>query len=227
METVLVIRSCKSDMSSYNGFIWPTSGHVSATDWEPTNECGNGLHGFLWGEGDGNLGDHSPDSKWLVVSVKESDIIDLSGKVKFPEGDVVFCGTRYEATEYLKNNGGAGRAIIGGTSISGYKGTSTSGDYGTSTSGDYGTSTSGYYGTSTSGNKGKSTSGDYGTSTSGYKGTSTSGDSGTSTSGEGGIIHIKWYDGKRYRIVTGYVGEEGIEANVAYVVVDGKLTKKV
>ena len=194
-ETALVLRQCKSDMSSYNNFVWPTSGHVCAPDWEPTKECGKGLHGFLWGEGDGSLADHSPESKWLVVSVKTADIIDLSGKVKFPEGEVVFCGTRYEATEYLKNNGGAGRAIIGGTSTSGFNGTSTSG----------------YNGTSTSGNSG----------------TSTSGDNGTSTSGEGGIIHIKWYDIDRYRVATGYVGEDGIESNVEYVVVDGKLTKKV
>jgi len=29
-------------------------------------------------------------------------------------------------------------------------------------------------------------------------------------------VQVKWYDGKRYRIATGYVGENGIEPNVAY-----------
>ena len=79
-ETSLVLHQCNSDMSSYNGFIWPTSGHVSAPDWEPTNECGKGLHGFLWGEGNGDLADHSPDSKWLVVSVKSSILLIYLGR---------------------------------------------------------------------------------------------------------------------------------------------------
>ena len=47
-------------------------------------------------------------------------------------------------------------------------------------------------------------------------GTSTSGDGGTSTSGYGGTLLIRWHDGKRYRIATFYVGEDGIEENVAY-----------
>ena len=55
-----------------------------------------------------------------------------------------------------------------------------------------------------------------GTSTSGDGGTSTSGDGGTSTSGYGGTLLIRWHDGKRYRIATFYVGEDGIEENVAY-----------
>ena len=55
-----------------------------------------------------------------------------------------------------------------------------------------------------------------GTATAGYSGTATAGDSGTATAGYSGILQIKWYDGNRYRITTGYVGEDGIEANVAY-----------
>ena len=55
-----------------------------------------------------------------------------------------------------------------------------------------------------------------GTSTSGDGGTSTSGYGGTSTSGYGGALLIRWHDGKRYRIATFYVGEDGIEENVAY-----------
>jgi len=74
---------------------------------------------------------------------------------------------------------------------------------------------------------GTSTSGDGGTSTSGDGGTSTSGDGGTSTSGDGGIIQIKWWDDKegRYRITTGYVGEDGIEANTKYHLVDTKFVR--
>ena len=43
-------------------------------------------------------------------------------------------------------------------------------------------------------------------------------------SGESGLLAIQWWDGSRYRLAVGYVGED-CEANVWYIVVDGKLTK--
>ena len=52
---VLVLRTCNSDMTSYNKFLWPKSGFVEALDWEAAKRCDNGLHGFLWGEGNGIL----------------------------------------------------------------------------------------------------------------------------------------------------------------------------
>ena len=168
------------------------------------------------GEGYGKLASWNDTVKWLVCEVNKKDIIDLGDKVKFPKCKVVFCGNRKEATDYIISNGAQGKAVIGayvitgdnGTSTSGYNGTSTSGDNGTSKSGVYGTSTSGYNGTSKSGYYGTSTSGDYGTSTSGYKGTSTSGYNGT--------LVIKYLDGIRYKVAVGYVGENGIKANVPY-----------
>jgi hypothetical protein len=72
---------------------------------------------------------------------------------------------------------------------------------------------------------GTATAGEYGTATAGDAGTATAGDSGTATAGDRGEIRIRWYDGRRYRLAVGYVGEEGIEANTAYRVVDGKLVK--
>ena len=46
--------------------------------------------------------------------------------------------------------------------------------------------------------------------------TATAGNRGTATAGDDGILVIKWYDRKRYRISIGYVGEDGIEPNKAY-----------
>jgi len=268
MSEVLVLRTCNKDGGSYNSFRWPLTvgAEVVAPDWNPTPECGGGLHGALHGDGDGSLFRWDYDAVWMVVAVDADTIIDLGGKVKFPRCVVRFVGDRKAATDYLMAHDSMARAVIGslvvsgdcgtstsgdcGTSTSGYRGTSTSGDCGTSTSGDCGTSTSGYRGTSTSGDRGTSTSGDCGTSTSGYRGTSTSGhrgtstsgDCGTSTSGDGGtstsgdygtstsgnrgIVQVKWHDGDRYRITTGYVGEDGIEPNVAYRCdKDGKLVR--
>jgi hypothetical protein len=127
-------------------------------------------------------------------------------------------GTSTSGDRGTSTSGDRGTSTSGywGTSTSGYWGTSISGNCGTSTSGDYGTGTSGYDGTSTSGDYGTSTSGHSGTSISGNWGTSTSGDGGTSTSGQYGTLIIKWWDGNRYRSETAYVGENGIEPNVAY-----------
>jgi hypothetical protein len=248
MTKKLVLRTCKADMTSYEGFQWPSEGIVEAPDWDPDPHCGHGLHGFLRGEGDGRLADWDADAKWLVLEVDADTIVDLQGKVKFPRADVVHVGDRLSATSYLQEQGLKGE-IIGatstsgdlgtsvsgdrgtstsgyrGTSTSGHGGTSTSGDYGTSTSGDYGTSTSGYGGTSTSGHGGTSTSGDYGTSTSGDYGTSTSGYGGKARAGQGGELRIRYYDGIRYRTAIGYVGENGIEPDTFYCVKEGKLVK--
>jgi len=216
VKIAYVLRTCAADMTSHNGrFRWPESGPVALPDWDPKPECGNGLHGFLRGEGDGRLASFAPDAKWLVVKVRLADVIDLAGKVKFPRGVVVFCGDRAGATALIKKKHPRA-TIVGGTSTSGDCGTSTSGDYGTSTSGFRGTSTSGYGGTSTSGDYGTSTSGFRGTSTSGFRGTSTSGDCGTSMAGENGILVIRFWDGRRDRLVVGYVGEGGIKAGVKY-----------
>jgi hypothetical protein len=190
-DDVYVLKVVGQNGEAHRGFVWPLTvgATVTAPDWQPHRECGNGLHGWLWGEGDVSAsGDRhaDPASKWLVLRVAKASIVELDRKVKFPSCVVEFVGLREAAVSRMAELAGAGRQIVYGTSTSGHHGTSTSGDGGTSTSGDGGTSTSGYGGTSTSGDGGTSTSGDGGTSTSGYGGTSTSGDGGTSTSGDGG-----------------------------------------
>ena len=87
--SVLVLRTCAEDGSSHNGFKWPLSGPVEAKDWKPTNECGNGLHGWLWGHGDWSLKNKAEKIHWLVVEVEQASIIDLGGKVKYPKGNVI------------------------------------------------------------------------------------------------------------------------------------------
>ena len=185
-----VLRTCAVDLISYNGFQWPESGYVEAPDWNPAPECGNGLHGFLWGEGNGGLADWSHDAKWLVVKVI-GDYVDLGGKVKFRAGEVVYCGDRIGATAKIVELGAKG-AVIGGTA----------------TAGNDGTATAGYRGTATAGYRGTATAGEYGTAT--------AGEYGTATAGNGGTVMVKYRDGRRYRLAIGYVGEEGIEPNVPY-----------
>ena len=161
----LILRTCNSDMTSYNNFKWPESGLVSAPDWEPKPECGNGLHGLLWGEGDGSFLNWREDAKWLVVEIEE--YVDLQGKVKFPSGNVIHVGNQKTATKYIAENGGAGKAIVGYNATAGDRGTATAGYKGTATAGFCGTATAGFCGTATAGHDGTATAGDDGTATAG------------------------------------------------------------
>ena len=186
----LILRTCNADMTSHNGFKWPRSGHVAAPDWNPEPECGNGLHGFLRGEGDGSLADWSRDAVWLVAEVET--YVDLEGKVKFPVAHVIFAGSRLEATAIVKARY-PDAAVIGANVAVEDGRVAVVGDYGTATAGDKGTATAGDGGTATVGN------------------------GGTATAGRGGMLQIYYYDrNNRRRIATTYVGENGIQPNVKY-----------
>jgi hypothetical protein len=147
-DDVYVLKVVGQNGEAHRGFVWPLTvgATVTAPDWQPHRECGNGLHGWLWGEGDVSAsGDRhaDPASKWLVLRVAKASIVELDRKVKFPSCVVEFVGLREAAVSRMAELAGAGRQIVYGTSTSGHHGTSTSGDGGTSTSGHHGTSTSG------------------------------------------------------------------------------------
>ena len=173
----LVLRCCRHDFTSRDGFQWKKKGTVTAPDWEHRPCCGNGLYGWKHGEGDHSVWEHDESDVWMVLAVKTKSIVKLDGKVKFPTCRVLFTGKREVATALIKEHYPAARVI-----------------YGTATAGNYGTATAGYNGTATAGN--------YGTATAGYN----------------GIIQIKLYDfaARRYRIVLGYIGENGLEAGRKY-----------
>ena len=215
-DTVLILRTCRADGTSYNNFQWPDSGPVEAPDFDPKPRCGGGLHGLLWGEGKVGYLDLSPTAQWKVFRAHVSDVVhgagELTDKCKARRGVVEYSGDREGAIKYLYEHGASGKAVVFGTSTSGDHGTSTSGDFGTSKSGDHGTSKSGAYGTSTSGDFGTSKSGDHGTSTSGYRG--------ISTAGYGGTIAITYWNGKRYETRVATVkdehGDGELEPNTPY-----------
>ena len=165
---VLVLRTSNADGTASNDFKWPEKGKVTCPDFEPTKECGHGLHGALWGEGDGSLFKWDEDAIWQVVEVNEADIIDLVGKVKFPSGNVIHSGDRLTATNLIMS---VRPGVVIGATVTG-------------------------------------------------------GSRATVTGGDGATVTIKWWGGSRYRIAIGYVGEDGIEPNTPYIVVDGKLTPK-
>ena len=207
-EIVYLLRTCDEDLKSRGDFQWPSSGLVSAPDWDPKPECGKGLHGLLSGEGDGSLLSTKDPAKWMVIAAVKSEVVQIDRKVKVPRAYVVFVGSKKVTTDMIVKlcpgsacvfatvtSGESGHSTSGdfGHSISGYSGHSISGEYGHSISGEYGHSISGYGGHSTSGNDGHSISRDYGHSTSGESGHSTSGDFGHSNSGESGHSASGYY----------------------------------
>lgn len=111
---VLVLRTCDKDLRSHSGFQWPKKGLVACDDWKPAAECGNGLHGLLWGVGDASYLSAAKSAKWLVVKVPAADVVDIRNKVKFPGGDVVFCGSRDSAVAHIQKRAPKGSNVVFG-----------------------------------------------------------------------------------------------------------------
>ena len=211
-DAVLVLRTCNADGSSYGGFMWPLEVGAIATapDWNPSSECGGGLHGWMWGCGDWSLKAQSSEIRWIVLEVAKSSIVDLGGKVKFPTCKIVSIHADWAGAMAVIRR-------IGGLKFE----ASATGRYGhASATGDAGhASATGHAGHA-------SATGRYGhASATGYDGHASAGQNGRSRSAEGGIISILWHDGKRPRIAVGYIGEDGIKPNTWYEVVNGKLTE--
>jgi hypothetical protein len=197
-----ILRCNASDLTSNNKFQWVSNGAVEAPDWQPTEECGNGLHGWLWGEGEHTVSYHWDNQKavWLVAAVWLTDVIDLEGKVKFPRAWVVYSGNRDEATREIVKLGskkpvmfvnltaGDNESLVGG-----FQARLTGGNYSTNKGGIRSTNTGGYGSTNTGGygstNKGgngsTNTGGDYSTNTGGYNSTNKGGDYSTNKGGNG------------------------------------------
>ena len=232
-KKVLVLRTCDENLKSRHGsFQWAAvGGETIAPDWNNSPECGNGLHGWLWGCGDWSLKDGSKNPKWLILEVDADEIINLAGKVKFPKAKTLLVVDKWaDAISFIQGHplfelklessasGDSGHASASGSyghaSASGYSGhASASGSCGHA-------SASGYSGhASASGSRGHaSASGSYGHASAGFNG--------QSKAAIGGVISILYFDSNnRARLAVGYPGEDGIEADTWYQVVDGKLTK--
>ena len=228
---VLILRTNDKNNQSRGDFQYPTKGYVEAPDWEATNECGFGLHGALKGVGNGCLFNWNNDAIWMVLEVKESEIINLGDKVKFKGGNIVYSGTRQEATKLLydvyRNVGIIGldyhsdkkEMIVGGyysTLTGGYNSTLTGGNE-SILSGDFGsTLIGGNYSTLTGGDYSTLTGGNWSTLIGGNRSTLTGGIGSTLSGGDNSVLRFKYWDESRDRIKTYYVGENGVKPNTKY-----------
>ena len=228
-----------------NGFQYPELGEVEAPDFDPKPECGHGLHGFLWGKGNGALAFYTGTEVWKVIAVEENgNLIHIDQeKVKFKNGTIVFSGTRKEATDFLrpllpqemvdktiigeflqvgdgeKTIGGDYSTVSGGnhsTISGGYSSTVSGGNHSTISGGSAST-VSGGYGSTVSGGHGSTVSGgDYSTVSGGNHSIVSGGDSSTVSGGDSSQLRITHWNGNKYRTAIAYVGENEIEPNTKY-----------
>jgi len=182
-HTAYMLRTCNSDMTSRGGFRWKKRGYVEAPDWSDKAECGNGLHGLLWGCGDAGYCDISPEAIWLVCMIDMRTVVDLGGKIKVPYCSVVFARDRDSAVSKIIGLGAQDKSVVFARKIGGNFSVLTGGYGSTLTGGDYSVLT------------GR--------------------DDSVLNGGYGSTLSIRYYDGYRYRIAIGYVGE-GLKAGVAY-----------
>ncbi len=197
---VLILRSCHAGFKARGGFQWPNQvgAVVTPARWDSSAECGNGLHGFLKGEGCGSLADWSETAEWLVIEADTTSVVNLGGeKVKVPQCVIVYVGQgdsavakRIDCLAFMASKGQLGEAPIGRVALAlGDRSTLTGGDRSTLTGGDRSTLTGGDGSTLTGGYRSTLTGGDGSTLTGGHRSTLTGGDGST-------LLFKFWHDSK-------------------------------
>ena len=141
----LVLKSLKPNLTAHGGFQWPESGMIAAPDWSEYPVCGQGLHGWLWGAGDASLQVTGEDVKWLVLSVDADKVVELDGKVKFPDCEVIYCGSRETAVMIIAAYAPAGTktmfvtmAVGSGSTVDAGDGSTVKAGYGSMVKAGYG-----------------------------------------------------------------------------------------
>jgi hypothetical protein len=203
--SALYLRTVDKYHRSYGDFQWPNEvgATVTAPDWDPKPEGGNGLHGLKWGCGNIMCLSRDPNAVWQVVRAADKDAVDLDGKYKFKSCVIEYIGDRSGAIAYLLANGAVGKPVIyahvtvgdndtatvgrRGSAIAGKYGTAIAGPSGVAIAGEYGIAIAGDYGSAIAGDDGEATAGDYGTAITGEFGKATAGFDGSAIAGYAGI----------------------------------------
>lgn len=101
---LVALRTCDANMQSRGGFQWPGVGEtVTAPDWTDNQECGGGLHGLLWGQGDWSLLARDETARWVVFKPL-GEMSHLGAKIKCESAEVLFAGARLDAWQFLRQH---------------------------------------------------------------------------------------------------------------------------
>jgi len=202
-DEILVLRTCGPNGESYGGFRWPLEigAAVEAPDWEPTYECGHGLHGLPWGAGGASFLSTDDNSCWLLVAVPvapdnyRAGLSGLGDKCKFRQGRIVFVGNRDEAVALLAEHAPPNTPINFARQKGGDKSMQTAGHRSVQKAGNFSTQTAGYFSTQTAGYFSTQTAGHRSTQTAGNFSTQTAGDKSMQKAGSGTVQIARWYYG--------------------------------
>ncbi len=240
-----------SPSSEANGFIWPeeVGAVVYCPDWDSARRCGGGLHGLRPGDYCPGTWATGPNAVWMVCSYDPRTAVILDRKIKVSSCTIEYIvdesdGASVKVPSWLRERGVTEpiyRSEITaaedyGVAVAGSEGTALAGSYGHAVVICYGgKATAGYYGRavtdldgeSQAGLCGTAISGSYGTAKAGARGTAIAGIGGKAQAGPEGIIQI--YNPKPDYIgvvlVTGYIGENGLEPYTLYQLNEGKFVK--
>ena len=98
-EKVRVLRTVKSDLTSYGGFKYPEWDgepvYVECPNWKLTEKCLYGLHGITKDINGYPISEQYKiyDLNWIVLEVNSDDIINTdNGRIKFKCGNIIYCG---------------------------------------------------------------------------------------------------------------------------------------
>lgn len=88
---VLALKILYSNrQSAHNKFQYPEVGEiVTDPNWDSNPECGNGLHGYLWGHGDISVSLYMPGGDHLYQIHEVGEHVCLRDKIKYPSALVV------------------------------------------------------------------------------------------------------------------------------------------
>ena len=192
---ILVLRTVSETGAAYGGYQWPlTVGeYAEASDWEDNSDCGHGLHGLPWGEGDSAYCSQDPRAKWLLVAVNTMEGYrhgegDMTDKCKFRRGRIAFVGAREDCAAILSRLAPVGIRINYATVSGGYRATVSGGDGATVSGGYEATVSGGGRATVSGGNWSTVSGGNWSTVSGGDGATVSGGDGATVTGGDGATV---------------------------------------
>ena len=234
---ILVVRVVDKDHKSFGGFQNPkkVGEIIEAPDWEKSNNCGKGIHGWPWGLSREGKEAQDPTMIWQVCEVLDPEnVVDLGGKCKWQKLKLIHLGDQSSAMNLTMagrisyifensegsaansgNGGSAANSGNGGSAANSGNGGSAanSGDYGSAAnSGIYGSAAnSGIYGSAANSgdNSVVSSSGKYSTITSSGENCiiSSTGDR-SKVKIKSGIFVLSYYSEDDVQFLVGRVPEE-------------------
>ena len=154
-KMIFIVRVNNSENKSQRGFQYPEVGPVECPAdclgcrndpcgcvWKPTEECGNGLHGWEHCIGDTTASSfiNTEGAKWQLIEVEDhaDNLVRMDGKVKFRRGNVIITGKSHEVTAKLVELGGLRPGMLATAYTAGDAGSATAGNRGSATAGEDG-----------------------------------------------------------------------------------------